>query len=63
MVHSREAYTTLDMIGDVGGLFDGLMLIVSFIIGNLISHNMLVQIAYKMYDVKSKHLKLKAKTK
>ena len=30
--HSREAYTFLDLIGDVGGFFDGLVIIVSFFI-------------------------------
>ena len=40
LIHTREAYTFLDMIGDVGGFFDGLSLIVMILLSNIISHNM-----------------------
>ena len=58
IIHTREAYTILEMIGDVGGFFDGLVLIVAILISNIISHNMFIEISSNMYQVKSKDVKL-----
>ena len=43
------------MIGDVGGFFDGLVLIVSVLISHIISHNMLMEVSSNMYSVKSNY--------
>ena len=46
------------MIGDVGGFFDGLVLIVAILISNIILHNMFIEISSNMYQVKSKDMRL-----
>ena len=47
------------MIGDVGGFFDGLVLIVYILVSNIISHNMFVDISSNMYQIKSKGVTVK----
>ena len=39
VTHKREAYTLFDLIGDVGGFYDGIILIVSFFISGIVEHN------------------------
>ena len=47
------------MIGDVGGFFDGLVLILYILVSHIISHNMFVDVSSNMYQIKSKDVTVK----
>ena len=49
VLYSRAVYNVLDLVGDIGGLFDGLKAIGSVLMAPIASHNMRSFLINKLY--------------
>ena len=57
VLHSREAFNIIDMLGDLGGLVDIIIVVFSLFVSPYASTSFMVKLLSKLYKVKTKKMK------